>query len=446
MIGGQERRTGGLLWLWVLLTILGTAILGVVIFTLFSRLIPVGKSGLTSSDVYDLTRSAVAGTGILAGAGGAVLAYRGQRVRERQHDLDLERQAGELLQRGFEQDREFRARYGDAAEHLGHDAAAVRLSGVFALGSLATDTDDVELRQSCVDVLCAYMRMPPRTRPGTIADASNGGQIPITAADEGDRQVRDSVQRLIAGHLQRGNERSRWTGVSVDLRGAHLVDADFSGAVFDGLAHFDEAVFLGTQSFEGAEFRAEASFAGAVFHGPGLFHSANFAADASFRRARFQNGLNLSHSGFAERFTFNGATVQGGANFNSTQFLGFAGLSHVTFDGAARFRRCVFGHDLHALKTQFMQTTSFRRADLHGVADFADAIFAEEPLFRGARAAVPIRARGATSPSAPPGTDVPTGVLPFRRTTEDSYPIPALERFLFWSVLPAWPEPGRKSR
>jgi len=430
----------------VLLTILGTAILGVVVFTLFSRLIPVGKSGLTSSDVYDLTRSAVAGTGILAGAGGAVLAYRGQRVRERQHDLDLERQAGELLQRGFEQDREFRARYGDAAEHLGHDAAAVRLSGVFALGSLATDTDDVELRQSCVDVLCAYLRMPPRTRPGTVGDASTGGPVPTTIADEGDRQVRDSIQRLIAGHLQRGNERSRWTGVSVDLRGAQLVNADFNGAVFDGLAHFDEAVFLETQSFEGAEFRAEASFVGAVFRGPGRFHSASFAADASFRRARFQNGLNLSHCGFAKRFVLNGATVKGGANFDSTRFFGFAGLSHVTFDGAAKFRRCIFGHDLYALKTQFMQKTSFRRADLHGMADFSDAVFAEDPLFRGARAAVPIRARGATSPSAPPGTDIPTGVLPFRPTIEESYPFVVLQRFLFWSVLPVRPPSSHESR
>lgn len=63
------RTTGRFLWLWVLLTILGTAILGVAVFALFSSLVPVSQSGLTSSDVYDLTRSAVAGTGILAGAG-----------------------------------------------------------------------------------------------------------------------------------------------------------------------------------------------------------------------------------------------------------------------------------------------------------------------------------------------------------------------------------------
>lgn len=430
------RTTGRLLWLWVLLTIVGTAALGIAVFVLFSHLIPVGKTGLTSSDVYDLTRSAVAGTGILAGAGGAVLAYRGQRVRERQHDLDLERQAGESLQRGFEREREFRARYGDAAEHLGHDAAAVRLSAVFALGSLASDTDDVELRQSCVDVLCAYLRMPPRARAGTIADAGADGQVPVAIPDEGDRQVRDSVIRLIAAHLQRGNERSRWTGVGIDLRGAQLIDADFSGAIFDGTSHFDEAVFFGTQSFEGAEFRAEVSFAGAVFHGSGHFHSASFAADASFRRARFHNGLNLSHSGFAQRFNFNGVTVKGGANFSSTRFIGFAGLSHVTFEGAAKFTRCVFGHDLHALKAEFTKSTSFRRADLHGVTDFADTVFAEEPIFRGARAAVPIRARGATSPSGPPGAGVPTGALPFRGTAEETYPSQPLQRFLFWSVLP----------
>ncbi|GAA4995748.1 hypothetical protein GCM10023335_05120 [Streptomyces siamensis] len=54
-------------------------------------------------------------------------------------------------------------RYTTAAEQLGHDQAAVRLAGVYALARLADDWE--EQRQVCIDVLCAYLRMPYETRP-----------------------------------------------------------------------------------------------------------------------------------------------------------------------------------------------------------------------------------------------------------------------------------------
>lgn len=49
-------------------------------------------------------------------------------------------------------------RYTTAAEQLGHQQAAVRLAGVYALARLADDWE--EQRQVCIDVLCACLRMP----------------------------------------------------------------------------------------------------------------------------------------------------------------------------------------------------------------------------------------------------------------------------------------------
>jgi hypothetical protein len=45
-----------------------------------------------------------------------------------------------------------------AAEQLCHDKPSVRVVGVYAMAELANDWDSG--RQLCIDVLCAYVRMP----------------------------------------------------------------------------------------------------------------------------------------------------------------------------------------------------------------------------------------------------------------------------------------------
>jgi hypothetical protein len=60
-------------------------------------------------------------------------------------------------QRG-EEEKGFTDRYESAAEQLGHEKAAVRLAGVYAMARLADDWE--ARRQTCIDVLCAYLRMP----------------------------------------------------------------------------------------------------------------------------------------------------------------------------------------------------------------------------------------------------------------------------------------------
>ncbi len=67
--------------------------------------------------------------------------------------------------------RTWNERFGAAAEQLGGDKpAAVRLAGVYAMAVLADDWE--AKRQTCVDVLCAYLRMPYKPDPGPDADAT----------------------------------------------------------------------------------------------------------------------------------------------------------------------------------------------------------------------------------------------------------------------------------
>ena len=94
-------------------------------------------------------------TGLAAGAGagaavGLMLAFRRQHHHEiatALADLDAtERRVTEL--------------YAKAAELLGSGKAAARLAGLYALERLAQDNPGKNFRQTIVNVVCAYLRMP----------------------------------------------------------------------------------------------------------------------------------------------------------------------------------------------------------------------------------------------------------------------------------------------
>lgn len=91
---------------------------------------------------------------VVAGIGGAIaltVAVRKQRFAERQHKLsevDADRQDRQIL------DERFR----NAVMQLGEkESAAVRIGGAYALAKLADDWS-VE-RQTCINVLCGYLRV-----------------------------------------------------------------------------------------------------------------------------------------------------------------------------------------------------------------------------------------------------------------------------------------------
>ncbi len=168
--------------------------------------------------------------------------------------------------------------YTKAAEQLGHDKAAVRLAGLYALERLAQDNP--AHRQTIVNVICAYLRMPytpppppdpEQERQGSPPPAPAAGPALPNATDntpstagtdpEGERQVRLTAQTILTGHLrdtrtpdQRETRRPAsarfWEDMHIDLTGAtlmnfdfyrcHAIQARFVGATFTGDAGFDE--------------------------------------------------------------------------------------------------------------------------------------------------------------------------------------------------------------
>jgi uncharacterized protein YjbI with pentapeptide repeats len=252
--------------------------------------------------------------------------------------------------------RTLNERFSAAAAQLGDDKPpAVRLAGAYAMAGLADDW--LENRQTCVDVLCGYLRMPYEPDPGDEAPG------PERLAFRADREVRHTVIRVITVHLKDDAPVS-WQGLNFDFTGVVFDGGDFSGARFSGgLVRFDGAGFSGGQvsfgrsefsggivSFRAARFSGgEVSFDHAKFSGGrASFSFAEFSGGkVSFGGARFSGSLvsfrSVRFSGGRASFAlaeFSGGTVDfGGAGFPS----GMVDFSAARFSGGlVRFMEAKF--------------------------------------------------------------------------------------------------------
>jgi pentapeptide repeat protein len=190
--------------------------------------------------------------------------------------------------------RTLNERFATAAGQLGGDKPpAVRLAGVYAMSGLADDWP--ENRQTCADVLCAYLRLPYAPDPGN--DASVQEQLDFRAS----REVRHTVIRVIAAHLSDGAAMS-WQGLSFDFNGVVFDGGDFRGAAFSGatVSFVDAAFSGGDVAFTNAAFSGgQVSFNHAAFSGSAVsFYGASFSGGTVDFHAEFTGGeVNFSEPG-----------------------------------------------------------------------------------------------------------------------------------------------------
>jgi hypothetical protein len=299
-------------------------------------------------------------TAAIIAAGGVVLTViatvavqiSGRRATSRDTKKAFEEQGKQLDRTLAEQrTRMLNERFATAAGQLGDDKPpAVRLAGVYAMAGLADDWP--ENRQTCVDVLCAYLRMPYEPDPGDEAPG------PERLAFRASREVRHTVIRVITAHLKAGAAVS-WQGLDLDFAGVVFDGGDFTGAEFSGgTVSFGGAMFSGgTVSFGGAVFSGgtvdfsggTVDLGGAEFSGAEVrFVMAAFSgSQVDFRGAAFSGGevrfVRAAFSGGEVRFgdaVFSGAEVHfGGAEFSGgTVDFGGAMFS----GGTVRFGGAVF--------------------------------------------------------------------------------------------------------
>jgi uncharacterized protein YjbI with pentapeptide repeats len=290
-------------------------------------------------------------TGLAAGAGagaavGLVLAFRRQHHQEIATvltDLDAtERRITELYTR--------------ATEQLGSDKAPVRLGGLYAFERLAQDNPTH--RQTIVNVICAYLRMP-----FSLPENNTGSST--TEWDE-EKQVRLTAQRILSSHLSASHELAFWPDISLDLTAATLIQFEFNRCKVAG-AQFEGAVFSGFTKFGSTAFSDDVNFNGASFTDMAIFSEATFLGSADFNEAKFSDLASFSGVTFSSLADFYGASFSSEASFVAARFSGGVGLDHITFAGNANFARAISANTLSFHETVFSGTVSFTKASLsHG--------------------------------------------------------------------------------
>lgn len=287
--------------------------------------------------------------------------------------------------------RLFTERFTAATAKLGSDHAAVRLAGVHALAQLADDAPTRRLRQTCIDVLCACLRVPHAPEPGSLPDEAGEGHHAAHPARHleaaASREVRHTILRVIGARLREDAPVS-WQGHDFDFTGVVFDGVELDGACFTGgWVSFRGARFTGGRvSFHGARFTggtvdfSEARFCGGIvdFFGAvftaGLvdFSLAVFAGgEVRFRSTRFRGGDVDFHGA-----VFSGGTVDFGRAVFSDGWVNFGGEfsgSEVVFAGA-----CFTGGVVHFI------TACFCGGDV----DFGDVVFSGGTVdFSGSSAA-----------------------------------------------------------
>src|ERR1022692_1131547 len=277
-------------------------------------------------------------------------------LREQREQLDrtLTEQSKQLDRTLAEQrTRTLNERFAAAASQLGNDKPpTVQLAGLTAIAGLADDW--VANRQTCVNVLCGYLRMPYEPDPGE--EAPQAARLAFQAG----REVRHTVIRVITAHLN-GDAPVSWQGLNFDFRGVVFDGGDFGEAEFSGgTVCFDRAKFPdGQVSFHGVTFsggkvsldRAEFSGGEVLFDRAGFtggnvpFTFAEFADGAvSFDNARFFGGhvnyfiahfcggqVSFHDAEFSDgQVHFGAKFADGEVNFDRAKFSG----GQVSFDGA----------------------------------------------------------------------------------------------------------------
>jgi uncharacterized protein YjbI with pentapeptide repeats len=376
----QRRSAPRIRWWWVVLAF--AAVLVAVWATtalLMPQTLDVQPGSERVKQRIDVVRTALAAGAGMGAAITVLLAFR----RQHHHEEATERADHDASERRITE------LYTKAVEQLGSPQAPVRLGGLYALERLGQAVTDH--RQTIVDVICAYLRMPytPLADPHP-SEERQGRWLPHAVsrfrqashafirgkADNQQRQelqVRQAAQRILAAHLRDRRPQDKrdttpaddrfWEGMRLDLshaalinwnfRDCHVAVASFSQATFTGLAWFkgatfpgpvwfDGATFTGEAGFDGATFTGEARFNGTTFTGPAAFVSATFFGRALFERVTFKDDAYFHVTAFNDTAWFDGATFTGEAGFDGAHFTGEARFNGTTFTGEARFDGAAF--------------------------------------------------------------------------------------------------------
>lgn len=369
----RQPQSPSVAWKAIAAIVALTALVGGVVVALWWA----GTRGLKGAELVSARLDALkVGLSVGVAAGGLFalyLAWRRQRSteadldnRERAlaHQLDVaaaESAHRERVANASELDaaaRRITDLYTKAAEQLGSDKAPVRLAGLYALERLADDNESQ--RQTIVNLLCAYLRMPHDVVVEESLLSSENVAVEVFRDRFQEQQVRLTAQRILSTHLRDASGSSTrrtvfWDGMTVDLTGAALIDFVFTKCNVLA-ATFRSASFYGYGSFRAAKFQDTADFQDCNFFGQASFRSASFPDTALYRRCKFFKDVTFRSATFGRHVSFREAEFSGAVSFRNTVFDGHTSFRSVTFDSGPEIHNIAFGDGIPSEIRSYVQS------------------------------------------------------------------------------------------
>lgn len=301
--------------------------------------------------------------------------------------------------------------YTKAVEQLGSERAAVRLGGLYALARLGDENP--QLRQTVINVWCAYLRMPfgvddhNETQADELSPTPSQSDTPWMSVGRAilaqEKEVRATAQRLIEERLSDPTHvasipdarPSHWSDMDLDLNNAIVLHLDlsrctvrharfigthfahganlssakfesatFSGSYFAGYAWFDETVIRTIADFTHVTFSSHASFVETQF-GHTEFNRTEFMQGARFDKSCFMARSSWDDCDFKKEVSFNTVTFNGPADFDTTMFSAPASFKGSQFAASATFWNSGVMEGMSLAEVSFYDNVSFPDGDLN---------------------------------------------------------------------------------
>jgi hypothetical protein len=376
-------------------------------------------------DVWKITQSVTLTLGALGVVAASVITYHRQRSQDQQVQLELSKFDQEKAKyeddQTHETERRQQERYAQGAQMLADTSPAVRIAGLNVIAALGQEAPmGHELRQTCVNLLCAYLRaaspsegiddfkdQPDRYRV-VAAEACRLlplllPEVPLSVPDVPDGPALDLRETLLIeldlSHRSVGVARfgkatftgyARFGGVAftgyADFHSARFTGyAGFVGSTFAESADFTDASFLSETAFVDATFCWGVEFTRARFHGDAQFAEVAFGVRANFSETEFSGAASFPRAEFSGEASFSDATFFGKAAFGGAVFDGGAVFERVTFDGDALFDGSKYGGEASFNDTRFNKHCGFVLSTFEGDAHFSRTTFGGLAGFAGAR-------------------------------------------------------------
>ncbi|WP_435110007.1 pentapeptide repeat-containing protein [Nocardiopsis synnemataformans] len=251
----------------------------------------------------------------------------------------------------------FQARKGltEATQRLFDSPPVLQAAALDELEAIGCKFPD--LRQSVIDVVCAFLREKARTDNQRV-----GGK----AQEILSRRL--SSYDFHQGRCPRG-ELKLWEDIRIDLSGARLQDFFFMDADIDQI-DFTRTEFYGETRMEGMRVWEEAKFNDAAFRGVAHLEAARFEHGASFANVTCSDYAYFERSTFDHWADFAGAKFQGRAVFRDVKFQGVSCFRNSSFHTDAVFERAEFEYEAYFTNADFPPNVLFEEAVFGDLADF----------------------------------------------------------------------------